>query len=90
MRAVVPWAELCPAGQIGVGVCVLVQPQHRGAPPAHGEADLGVELAGAIGSEVAGLGEQQLELCTVQLFDHDGMAVLVDEWDLGELVGEAH
>ena len=61
-----PRPELRPAGQVGVRVGVRVQPEQRGAPAAHRQADLGVELAGAGRAGVAGLGEQQLELAALQ------------------------
>jgi len=79
-----------PAGQVSVGVRVRVQAQHRCAPPAHSETDLRVELAGALGAALVGLGEQQLELAAIQRVDHDGVTVLVDQRDSRELVRDAH
>ena len=77
-------------GQVQVRVGVPVQPQHRGAPAAHRQPDLGVELAGAFQPRFMGLGQQQLELAAVQGIENDGVAVLVDEWDVAELVSDAH
>ena len=72
-----------------IRVGVPVQPQHR-AHQRRTASRPGSRTRWCLRPGFMGLGQQQLELAAVQGIENDGVAVLVDEWDVAELVSDAH